>query len=196
MLCLRAAGSEGGVEGRKDGADAPPEHVRGDARGVPSKMFGQRGLDVDANVIGVPERRVQACGTATASRDRCCCEIRGMRFEHVGPLGSNALANPVDPVQQVIGTIVRECGAREANETRSAARGDLAAYEGVVIVGSRGDDAVAAVVLGEEATPIRQMAPNSSAPLRIELGDVHDLQARSLVAARMRGDGRRHAARP
>jgi hypothetical protein len=98
---------EDGIERSEQHAHTLPKGLDCSLRRFVSYLLRQGGFHIHADVIGMPESRIEARRPPPASQHGCRCKIRRVGLEHVGLLRSNAAPDLVDTVQEVIGGVVR-----------------------------------------------------------------------------------------
>ncbi len=101
-----------------------------------------------------------------------------MGLQDVGPQGTHARTDLVEPTEPVVARVVWDGRPPDTNHpSASFPRGDVGAVPGIFIPRARRDHCVVVTALAQKVTSGRQMASNPSTPFRIEFGDVDDLHA-------------------
>jgi 1,2-diacylglycerol 3-alpha-glucosyltransferase len=145
-----------------------------------ARVPDERGLDVRADVVRMPERRSHPRQCLAAADHGSSRQVRRVRLQDVGLLRTNAPSDLVQSGEQVIRAVVREGGPRDAHHARArVVPCDVRAVHGIFIARARRNHEMVVTELAQKVTSGGQMASNPSAPFGIEFGDVDDLHSLS-----------------
>lgn len=175
---LGSARYERCIERREQRADtAPKRGHRGFCR-ARTQQAGDGRLQIRAQVVGVPERGSNGISAQAAAKDGRRRQVRGVRFNDIGAFRSYESPDLVESAQQVVGAVVRKRWPRQADDPRAPRpRRDVCAEQSIFIARPRSDHHVVVAELAQKVTTDCQMASNPSAPFRVKLRDIDNLQA-------------------